>query len=74
VQQYEDAIKMYRAGKPVDFNELPTPPGMAYDVSGSNFVCFCSQIKFIQNKNVVLRDFVPEAAHKKGTPESKIKF
>ncbi|GFN95176.1 coiled-coil and c2 domain-containing protein 1-like protein [Plakobranchus ocellatus] len=27
VKQYEDAIKMYRAGKPVDFEELPTPPG-----------------------------------------------
>ncbi|XP_055885542.1 coiled-coil and C2 domain-containing protein 1-like isoform X1 [Biomphalaria glabrata] len=27
VKQYEDAIKLYRAGKPVDFDELPTPPG-----------------------------------------------
>ncbi|XP_059170494.1 coiled-coil and C2 domain-containing protein 1-like [Physella acuta] len=27
VKQYEDAIKMYRAGKPVDFDELPVPPG-----------------------------------------------
>ncbi|RUS89573.1 hypothetical protein EGW08_002691 [Elysia chlorotica] len=27
VKQYEDAIKMHRAGKPVDFEELPTPPG-----------------------------------------------
>lgn len=29
VKQYEDAIKMYRGGKPVDFDELPTPPGYA---------------------------------------------
>ena len=27
LQQYEGAIKSYRAGKPVDFEELPTPPG-----------------------------------------------
>lgn len=27
LQQYEEAIKLYRAGKPVDFDELPTPPG-----------------------------------------------
>jgi len=26
-QQYEQAIKDYKAGKPVDFDELPTPPG-----------------------------------------------
>lgn len=28
-KQYEDAIKAHRAGKPVDFEELPTPPGFA---------------------------------------------
>lgn len=27
VKQYVDAIKLYQAGKPVDFDELPTPPG-----------------------------------------------
>jgi len=26
-QQYQDAIKQYKAGKPVDFDELPCPPG-----------------------------------------------
>ncbi|XP_011311518.1 coiled-coil and C2 domain-containing protein 1-like isoform X2 [Fopius arisanus] len=26
-KQYEDAIKLHSKGKPVDFNELPTPPG-----------------------------------------------
>ncbi|XP_035827871.1 coiled-coil and C2 domain-containing protein 1-like isoform X2 [Aplysia californica] len=29
VKQYEDAIKCYRAGRPVDFEELPCPPGYA---------------------------------------------
>lgn len=27
VKQYEDAIKRYKAGKPVPYEELPTPPG-----------------------------------------------
>ena len=27
IKQYEDAIKLTKAGKPVDFNDLPTPPG-----------------------------------------------
>ncbi|XP_055705411.1 coiled-coil and C2 domain-containing protein 1-like isoform X2 [Phlebotomus papatasi] len=27
VKQYEDAMKLHRAGKPVPFDELPTPPG-----------------------------------------------
>ena len=27
-QQYDDAIKAYKAGKPVDFEELPAPPGL----------------------------------------------
>ena len=27
VKQYEDAIKLTKAGKPVDFEELPVPPG-----------------------------------------------
>ncbi|KAL3868975.1 hypothetical protein ACJMK2_041720 [Sinanodonta woodiana] len=27
VKQYQDAIKDYKAGKPVNFDELPTPPG-----------------------------------------------
>ncbi|XP_055923507.1 coiled-coil and C2 domain-containing protein 1-like isoform X2 [Eupeodes corollae] len=27
VKQYEDAIKSYKAGRPVAFDELPTPPG-----------------------------------------------
>ncbi|KAK7067045.1 Coiled-coil and C2 domain-containing protein 1A [Halocaridina rubra] len=27
MKQYQDAIKMHKAGKPVDFDELPTPPG-----------------------------------------------
>ncbi|XP_014774893.1 coiled-coil and C2 domain-containing protein 1-like [Octopus bimaculoides] len=26
-KEYENAIKMYKAGKPVNFEELPTPPG-----------------------------------------------
>lgn len=29
VKQYQDAIKAYKAGKPVDYDELPTPPGYA---------------------------------------------
>ena len=35
VQQYEDAVKQYKAGKPVDFDELPCPPGkfsLLYDM------------------------------------------
>lgn len=27
IKQYEDAIKLTKAGKPCDYNELPTPPG-----------------------------------------------
>ena len=27
IKQYEDAIKMTKAGKPCDYDELPTPPG-----------------------------------------------
>ncbi|XP_054154465.1 coiled-coil and C2 domain-containing protein 1-like [Oppia nitens] len=27
IKQYENAIKDYKRGKPVDFDELPTPPG-----------------------------------------------
>ncbi|CAE1174113.1 CC2D1 [Acanthosepion pharaonis] len=27
VKQYQDSIKLYKAGKPVNFDELPTPPG-----------------------------------------------
>ncbi|XP_042223927.1 coiled-coil and C2 domain-containing protein 1-like [Homarus americanus] len=27
MKQYEDAIKKHKVGKPVDFDELPTPPG-----------------------------------------------
>lgn len=27
VKQYQDAIKLHKAGKPVDFEELPAPPG-----------------------------------------------
>ena len=26
-QQYQDAIKAVKAGRAVDFDELPTPPG-----------------------------------------------
>ena len=29
MQQYQDAIKNHKAGKPVAFEELPTPPGYA---------------------------------------------
>ncbi|XP_027040976.1 coiled-coil and C2 domain-containing protein 1-like isoform X1 [Pocillopora damicornis] len=29
VKQYQDAIKSHKAGKPVDYEELPTPPGYA---------------------------------------------
>ncbi|CAG5121470.1 unnamed protein product [Candidula unifasciata] len=29
VKQYEDAIKLYKAGKQVDYDNLPTPPGFA---------------------------------------------
>lgn len=28
VKQYQDAIRMHKAGKPVVFDELPTPPGV----------------------------------------------
>lgn len=28
VKQYQDAIKFYKLGKPVPFDELPDPPGM----------------------------------------------
>ena len=27
MKQYEDAIKKHKAGKPVDYEDLPTPPG-----------------------------------------------
>lgn len=27
MQQYEDAVKLHKAGKPVDLEELPCPPG-----------------------------------------------
>lgn len=27
VKQYQDAIKLHRAGKPIPVDELPTPPG-----------------------------------------------
>lgn len=30
VKQYETAIKLHRAGKPIPLDELPTPPGMYY--------------------------------------------
>ncbi|XP_063849873.1 coiled-coil and C2 domain-containing protein 1-like isoform X3 [Scylla paramamosain] len=37
MKQYEDAIKKHKAGKPVDFDELPTPPGFApIPVGGSS--------------------------------------
>lgn len=29
MQQYQDAIKNHKAGRPVAFEELPTPPGYA---------------------------------------------
>ena len=29
MQQYQDSIKNHKAGKPVAFDELPTPPGYA---------------------------------------------
>lgn len=29
VKQYQDAVKLYKAGKTVPFDELPTPPGYA---------------------------------------------
>lgn len=29
MQQYQDAIKNHKAGRPVEFEELPTPPGYA---------------------------------------------
>lgn len=29
MQQYQDAIKSHKAGRPVAFEELPTPPGYA---------------------------------------------
>lgn len=28
VKQYEDAIKLHKAGKPIPVEELPTPPGI----------------------------------------------
>lgn len=28
VKQYEDAIKLERAGRPIPVDELPTPPGI----------------------------------------------
>lgn len=27
VKQYEDAIRLHKAGKPIPVDELPTPPG-----------------------------------------------
>lgn len=29
VKQYNDAIKLCKAGKPIPVDELPTPPGMS---------------------------------------------
>jgi coiled-coil and C2 domain-containing protein 1 len=30
VKQYKDAIKLFKLGKPIPFDELPDPPGIAY--------------------------------------------
>lgn len=30
VKQYQDAIKLHKAGKPIPVDELPTPPGLIY--------------------------------------------
>ncbi|XP_064625209.1 coiled-coil and C2 domain-containing protein 1-like isoform X2 [Lineus longissimus] len=35
-KQYEDAIKAHKAGRPVDYSELPTPPGFAPIPTGSS--------------------------------------
>lgn len=35
VKQYQDAIKLHKAGKPIPFDELPTPPGYA-PIPGDN--------------------------------------
>ena len=37
-QQYQDAIKAHKAGRKVDFDELPTPPGYCS-------FCFCIHIR-----------------------------
>ena len=42
LQQYEGAIKSYRAGKPVDFEELPTPPGEILFVCSSLESSLCT--------------------------------
>lgn len=34
IKQYEDAIKLTKAGKPCDYNDLPTPPGFPPIPSG----------------------------------------
>ena len=36
IKQYEEAIKMTRAGKPYDYSELPTPPGFPPIPTGSS--------------------------------------
>lgn len=30
VKQYQDAIKLFKLGKPIPFDELPDPPGIVY--------------------------------------------
>lgn len=48
LQQYQDSIKLYKAGKPVNFDELPTPPGI--------FIQFF--LPWIYNSNIYFSDFL----------------
>lgn len=38
VGQYQDAIKDFQAKRPVDFDELPTPPGFGPIPTGTVFI------------------------------------
>ncbi len=45
IKQYQDAIKLHKAGKPIPVDELPTPPGMY------SFLKYYSRfLQFLQNK------------------------
>ena len=45
-QQYDDAIKAYKAGRPVDFEELPAPPGLYVSIVKTVFAHLNSSILF----------------------------
>lgn len=41
VKQYQDAIKLHKAGKPIPVDELPTPPGLEVIMYHYEFIVNC---------------------------------